>query len=73
MTREQIRDWLILPVALVTMAGWLASLVVAVLDNQLGPLTAVTPIMLMLAGYVFGANIVRVVARGREGNGPDEQ
>ncbi len=64
--RDNIRNKLILPVALVTMLGWMASLGVAVLDNQLGPLTATTPIMLWLAGYVFGANIVRFVAPGRE-------
>ncbi len=65
---DKTRDLLILPVAVVTMLGWIAALAVAVLDNQLGPLTAVTPIMLALAGYVFGASIVRVVARGKAGD-----
>ncbi len=63
-TREKMRDWLVGPVALVTMLAWIASLGDAVLANQLGPLTATTPAFLLLAGYVFGQNIVRVVARG---------
>lgn len=67
-TSDAKRDKLILPLAFVTMLGWIASLADAVLYNQLGPLTAVTPIMLALAGYVFGASIVRVVARGKDPN-----
>ncbi len=65
---DTIREKLIIPLAYVTMLAWLVSLGDAVLAQQLGPITAVTPVMLLLAGYVFGANVVRFVARSGERN-----
>lgn len=53
------RALLILPVAAVVLVGWAASLVVALFTNSFTALTITTPLMLMLAGYVFGVNIVR--------------
>lgn len=53
------RDLLILPVAVVVLLGWAASLVVGFLTQSYVALTATTPLMLALAGYVFGVNIVR--------------
>jgi hypothetical protein len=53
------RDILIMPVAAVVLLGWAASLVVALLTQSYTALTITTPLMLMLAGYVFGVNIVR--------------
>lgn len=53
------RDMLIFPVALVVLLGWAASLVVGLITQSFVALTVTTPLMLMLAGYVFGVNIVR--------------
>lgn len=53
------RELLIFPVALVVLLGWAASLVVGLLTSSYAALTITTPLMLMLAGYVFGVNIVR--------------
>jgi len=60
------RELLILPVAAVVLVGWLAALAVGLLTNSYAALTITTPVMLMLAGYVFGVNIVR------KGAGHDE-
>jgi hypothetical protein len=60
------RDLLIYPVAAVVLAGWAAALVVALLTNQFTALTVTTPLMLMLAGWVFGVSIVR---KGSESDG----
>lgn len=53
------RELLILPVAAVVLIGWFGSLVVGLLTASYTALTVTTPLMLMLAGYVFGVNIVR--------------
>lgn len=53
------RALLLLPVAAVVLIGWAASLVVALITNSFTALSITTPLMLMLAGYVFGVNIVR--------------
>jgi hypothetical protein len=53
------REALILPVAAVVLLGWAASLVVGLLTASFVALTITTPLMLMLAGWVFGVNIVR--------------
>lgn len=53
------RALLILPVAVVVLVGWAASLVGALVTDSFTALTITTPLMLMLAGYVFGVNIVR--------------
>jgi hypothetical protein len=60
------REALIFPVAVAVLAGWFGSLVVGLLTSSYTALTITTPLMLMLAGYVFGVNIVR-----RNGNGDD--
>lgn len=53
------RDLLILPVAAIVLVGWAASLAVGLLTGSYTGLTLTTPLMLGLAGYVFGVNIVR--------------
>ncbi len=53
------RDKLIYPVAGVVLLGWFASLVDGVVTQTYTPLTYTTPLMLALAGYVFGVQIVR--------------
>ena len=53
------RDLLILPVAAFVLLGWAVSLLAAVIFGSVAALTITTPLMLMLAGYVFGVNIVR--------------
>lgn len=52
------RDILIIPVAICVLLGWAAALVYGLLTNQFLPLTVTTPLMLLLAGFVFGVNIV---------------
>ncbi len=56
---DQRRDRLIYPVAGVVLLGWFASLVDGVVSQTYTPLTYTTPLMLALAGYVFGVQIVR--------------
>lgn len=53
------RDLLIMPVAFFVLLGWAASLVVGLITASFTALTVTTPLMLMLAGYVFGASLVR--------------
>jgi hypothetical protein len=53
------RDLLILPVAALVLVGWAASLVVGLISGSYTGLTLTTPLMLALAGYVFGVNLVR--------------
>ena len=60
------RDRLVLPVACAVLLGWMVSLGFAVMTNEYAPLTAVTPVMLILAGYVFGSNIIKSAARRRD-------
>lgn len=63
---QRSRDALVIPVAVVVLGGWVVSLVGAVLTGEYAPLTAVTPVMLLLAGFVFGTNIVKSATRGRD-------
>lgn len=53
------RDFLLLPVAVTVLLGWSASLCAGLITQSYTALTVTTPLMLMLAGYVFGVNIVR--------------
>ncbi len=53
------RERLIYPVAAIVLLGWFGSLVDAVITQSYAPLTYTTPLMLALAGYVFGVQIVR--------------
>jgi hypothetical protein len=53
------RDALIYPVAVVVLLGWFGSLVDSVITQSYAGLTFTTPLMLALAGYVFGVQIVR--------------
>lgn len=59
MRNSNHREDLILPVAAAVLAGWVASLVMAVGFSQYTSLSITTPLMVMLAGYVFGVTIVR--------------
>lgn len=53
------RDALIFPVAAVVLVAWTASLALGAITGSYIPLSITTPVMLMLAGYVFGVNLVR--------------
>ena len=53
------RDLLTIPVAVFVLLGWAGSLVVALLRHDYTPLTITMPLMLMLAGWVFGVSVVR--------------
>lgn len=53
------RDKLIYPVAGVVLLGWAASLAAGIITGSYVPLTVTSPIMVMLAGYVFGVSLVR--------------
>jgi hypothetical protein len=53
------REKLLLPVAAFVLLGWAAALVAGFVTGSYTALTVTTPLMLMLAGYVFGVNIVR--------------
>lgn len=53
------RDLLVLPVALAVLIGWFVTLVQGVLTGSFVGLTITTPLMLALAGYVFGVSVVR--------------
>ena len=53
------REKLLMPVAAFVLLGWAAALVVGLMTGAYTALTVTTPLMLMLAGYVFGVNIVR--------------
>lgn len=59
MSGRDKRSLLVVPTALAVMLGWLVALGDAVLTNQFEPLTVVTPVMLLLAGYAFGVKITR--------------
>lgn len=63
MNPDRVRDLLILPVSIIILLGWCVSLVDAVLYNQFTPLTVVTPVMLVFAGFLFGSSIVRRALR----------
>ena len=57
--REAKRDLLILPVSFVVLGGWGASLVTGIVTDSYEALTFTTPLMIGLAGYVFGVQLVR--------------
>lgn len=66
MNADRVRELLLLPVSLLVLVGWTAALVDAVLYNQYTPLTAVTPVMLLLSGFLFGSSIVRRAIRNED-------
>lgn len=53
------RDKLIIPMALVVALGWLGALAAGVFTENYAPFEVATPVMILLAGYVFGVQIVR--------------
>jgi hypothetical protein len=53
------RDLLTVPVAAFVLLGWAGSLVVALLTREYTALSITTPLMLMLAGWVFGVSVVK--------------
>jgi hypothetical protein len=63
MNPDRVRDLLIMPVSIFILIGWITSLVFAFLTDEYTPLTVVTPIMLVLAGFIFGSSIVRRALR----------
>lgn len=60
--KDRYRNLLVLPLAGVVIVGWSASLAVGAVTGSYVPLTLTTPLMLALAGYVFGVNLVRKAA-----------
>ncbi len=66
------RELLVIPVTLIILAGWAASLVYALLTAEYTPLAAVTPVMLVMAGYIFGISIVHGATHTRPHIGVDE-
>lgn len=62
-SNDEKRDRLVIPFAVVVLFGWLASLIFAMIAREYAPLTAVSPVMLILAGYICGANIIRSAVR----------
>lgn len=60
---EKIREKLIIPVALTVMIGWIAALTAGVISQNYVPFEICTPVMILLAGYVFGVQIVRSVEK----------
>lgn len=57
------REKLIIPVALTVMTGWIASLSAGIFSQNYLPFEIATPVMILLAGYVFGVQIVRNVEK----------
>ena len=53
------RDKLVVPLALVVAVGWLVALASGVVSQNYAPFEISTPVMILLAGYVFGVQIVR--------------
>lgn len=48
-----------MPVAMTVLVAWLASLGIGAVQQSWVPLEVTTPVMLLLAGYVFGVSITR--------------
>ena len=67
MNADRVRELLLLPVSLLILIGWCAALADAMLANQFTPLTVVTPVMLVFAGFMFGSSIVKRAMKGDEG------
>ena len=63
MSGNNIREKLIIPVALCVMAGWVAALTAGIFSQNFTPFEIATPVMILLAGYVFGVQIVRTTER----------
>jgi hypothetical protein len=53
------RDKLIIPLAFVVSVGWMSALISGVFTQNYAPFEISTPVMILLAGYVFGVQIVR--------------
>lgn len=53
------RDLLVVPIALAVTAAWLGALVIGMFQGSFIALEVTTPVMLVVAGYVFGVQIVR--------------
>ena len=63
---ERIRERLIIPVALTVMTGWIAALTAGVITQNYVPFEICTPVMILLAGYTFGVQIVRSTDKGSQ-------
>ena len=61
------RDLLILPVSFAVLLAWIGSLVDSFITASYEALSFTTPLMIALAGYVFGVQLVR-----RDRNGGDK-
>lgn len=59
MTTDPTRARLVMPVAMTVLVAWLASLGIGAVQQSWVPLEVTTPVMLLLAGYVFGVSITR--------------
>ncbi|HYT45051.1 MAG TPA: hypothetical protein VEP90_22175, partial [Methylomirabilota bacterium] len=60
------RDLLVVPVAFVVLVVWIASLIGGLITQSFIALTLTTPVMILLAGWVFGINIVKRSNGGNE-------
>lgn len=60
---------LVVPVATAVLLVWMAAAVYSFLSDQYAPLTITTPVMLVLAGYVFGFRSISKALEPRNGNG----
>lgn len=63
------RDRLVFPLAALIGLGWLASLVVALTSQEYVALKWTTPALMLLAGYVFGVQIITPLIRTVRPNG----
>ena len=63
---EGKRDLLILPVAFIILVVWAGSLVGGLITQSYVALTLTTPVMLILAGFVFGIKILDKTNGGKK-------
>jgi len=63
---EGKRDLLILPVAFIILVVWTGSLVGGLITQSYVALTLTTPVMLILAGFVFGIKILDKTNGGKK-------
>lgn len=62
--QKDLQRLLVVPVAVAVLVVWIASAGYSFLSGQYAPLTITTPVMLVLAGYVFGFRQVTKSLRG---------
>ena len=63
---ERKRDLLILPVAFIILVVWTASLIGGLITQSYIALTLTTPVMIILAGFVFGVKLFDLTNGGKK-------